>query len=134
MVVVGLFTAAPYSAAAGISGETICSHTVSAPSPAAAAVHSVGGVSTKSFAKLSVNYSADLKTRVEPCIFGGPPDCSQCGCAISIGLHGIQKVKVGGFIPVGMLVQASTAVGAAVNRLRPTLDRPSRWSAAEKAA
>lgn len=86
------------------------------------------------FAKLSVNYSADLKTRVEPCIFGGNPDCSQCGCAISIGLHGIQKVKVRGIISVGTLVQASTAVGALVNRFRPDLDRPSRWDSDQEAA
>ena len=31
------------------------------------------------FAKMSTNYSADLKSRVEPCIFGGTPDCAQCG-------------------------------------------------------
>jgi hypothetical protein len=37
------------------------------------------------FARMSTNYSADLSTRVEPCIFGGNPDCSQCGCAISSG-------------------------------------------------
>jgi MoaA/NifB/PqqE/SkfB family radical SAM enzyme len=85
------------------------------------------------FAKLSVNYSADLKTRVEPCIFGGTPDCSKCGCAISIGLHGIQKFKVGGFVPVGTLVQASTAVGAAVNWLRPEIDKPQRWGGNGKA-
>jgi len=29
------------------------------------------------FARMSTNYSADLQTRVEPCIFGGTPDCSQ---------------------------------------------------------
>ena len=86
------------------------------------------------FARLSVNYSADLKTRVEPCIFGGSPDCSQCGCAISIGLHGIQKFKVGGFIPVGTLVRGSTTVGAIVNRLRPALARPARWGSTERAA
>ena len=28
------------------------------------------------FSKMSVNYSADLETRVEPCVFGGAPDCS----------------------------------------------------------
>ena len=80
------------------------------------------------FAALSVNYSADLKTRVEPCIFGGTPDCSQCGCAVSVALHGIQHVKFGKVVSVGQLVKASTAVGAAVNWLRPDLDRPSRWT------
>ncbi|HWF37507.1 MAG TPA: radical SAM protein, partial [Candidatus Acidoferrales bacterium] len=35
------------------------------------------------FSKMSVNFSADLRSRVEPCVFGGTPDCTQCGCAIS---------------------------------------------------
>src|SRR6266704_1249596 len=48
------------------------------------------------FSKMSVNYSADLKTRVEPCIFGGTPNCSQCGCAISSGLHWVKDVRVAG--------------------------------------
>ena len=39
------------------------------------------------FSRVSVNYSADLETRVQPCFFGGDPDCSQCGCAVSAGLH-----------------------------------------------
>jgi len=92
-----------------------------------AIAHPPASPSDCAFARLSVNYSADLKTRVEPCIFGGAPDCSQCGCAISIGLHGIQKFKVGGFVPVGTLVKASTAIGAAVNFFRPELDAPGRW-------
>ena len=81
------------------------------------------------FAQLSVNYSADLKTRVEPCIFGGTPDCSQCGCAISVAAHGIEQVKLAGFISVGTLVKASTIAGSLVNRIRPKLERPSRWTA-----
>lgn len=86
------------------------------------------------FARLSVNYSADLTTRVEPCIFGGTPDCAQCGCAISVGLHAVQQVKVGGLISVSSLVRASTAIGAAVNRFRPELDKPGRWRAKSSAA
>ncbi len=78
------------------------------------------------FASMSVNYSADLKTRVEPCIFGGNPDCSQCGCAISVGLHVIQNIKLGGFVSLGTLMRSSTSIGAAVNRVRPDLGRP-RW-------
>ena len=38
------------------------------------------------FSRMSANYSADFKSRVEPCIFGGPPDCSRCGCVLSSGL------------------------------------------------
>ena len=48
------------------------------------------------FAKMSANYSADLRSRVEPCVFGGSPDCSQCGCAVSSGLHWVRTVKVAG--------------------------------------
>src|SRR5262249_564723 len=48
------------------------------------------------FSKMSANYSADLETRVEPCVFGGTPDCSQCGCAASSGLHWIRNVKAAG--------------------------------------
>jgi organic radical activating enzyme len=81
------------------------------------------------FARMSVNYTADLKTRVEPCIFGGNPDCSQCGCAISIGLHSVQPVKIRGSLRVGHLVQGSMKIGRVVNRLRPSLGAADRWGA-----
>ena len=48
------------------------------------------------FSKMSMNYSADLRSHVEPCVFGGTPDCSQCGCSISSALHWIRDVKVAG--------------------------------------
>ena len=51
------------------------------------------------FSKMSMNYSADLRTRIEPCVFGGNPDCSQCGCSISAALHWIRDVRIAG--PVG---------------------------------
>ncbi len=52
--------------------------------------------STCLFSKLSVNYTADLKTRVEPCVFGGAPDCSECGCSMSMGMHWLGELKVAG--------------------------------------
>jgi len=79
------------------------------------------------FSQMSVNYSADLKTRVEPCVFGGTPDCSQCGCAISSALHWVKDVKVAGPVKVGHLVRGSMAVGKTVNRLRPHAGEPRRW-------
>jgi MoaA/NifB/PqqE/SkfB family radical SAM enzyme len=79
------------------------------------------------FAKMSANYSADLNTRVEPCIFGGTPDCSQCGCVISSGLHYVQTVKVAGPLSIGHLVKGSMAIGTAVNRLRSGAAKPERW-------
>jgi MoaA/NifB/PqqE/SkfB family radical SAM enzyme len=78
------------------------------------------------FSKMSTNYSADLRTRVEPCIFGGTPDCSQCGCVISSGLHHVQKIKVAGPLKIGHLVRGSVAVGTLRNRFR-TGAKPARW-------
>jgi len=80
------------------------------------------------FSKMSTNYSADLATRAEPCIFGGTPDCNQCGCAISGGLHQIQKVRIAGPLRVGHLVRGSMAIGSLRNRLRSTSADPSRWN------
>src|SRR5258708_4141710 len=48
------------------------------------------------FSKMSANYSADLQSRVEPCVFGGTPDCSQCGCAISSDFPGVRTIKLAG--------------------------------------
>ena len=80
------------------------------------------------FAKMSANYSADLKTRVEPCVFGGTPDCSQCGCAISSGLHWIRNARVAGPLKVGHFIGGSIRVGLFVNRLKSPKARPTRWN------
>jgi organic radical activating enzyme len=82
------------------------------------------------FSKMSANYSADLLTRVEPCVFGGTPDCSQCGCAVSSGLHWIRTVKVGGPLSVGHFVGASVGIGTLRNRMRRQPSQPARWNAA----
>jgi MoaA/NifB/PqqE/SkfB family radical SAM enzyme len=79
------------------------------------------------FSKMSANYSADLRSRVEPCVFGGTPDCSQCGCAISSGLHWIQGIKLAGPLKVNHLVQGSIKIGRLTNRLRSRSTTPSRW-------
>src|SRR5579863_8438320 len=80
------------------------------------------------FAKMSANYSADLKTHVEPCVFGGTPDCSQCGCSISSALHWIQNAKVAGPLRISHLVNTSLSVGSAVNRMSRERHTPSRWT------
>src|SRR5215472_159026 len=59
------------------------------------------------FARMSTNYSADLRTRVKPCIFGGVPDCSQCGCAISSGLHWLRTVRAARLVKISTLAPAS---------------------------
>jgi MoaA/NifB/PqqE/SkfB family radical SAM enzyme len=92
------------------------------------------------FARMSANYTADLKTRVQPCIFGGNPDCSQCGCAISAGLHwisGLNPHKTIPFVTVGQLVRGSMTIGAVVNRALTDAPEAERWTqpaAKEKAA
>ncbi len=79
------------------------------------------------FSKMSVNYSADFETHVEPCVFGGNPDCSQCGCSISSALHWIRDVKIAGPVKVGHLVGSTLKVGSVVNQLRGDLHTPIRW-------
>jgi MoaA/NifB/PqqE/SkfB family radical SAM enzyme len=79
------------------------------------------------FAKMSTNYSADLKTPVEPCVFGGTPDCSQCGCAISVGLHWMRTLRVAGPLKVDHFVQGSIGIGLAMNRLREGSIQLPRW-------
>jgi MoaA/NifB/PqqE/SkfB family radical SAM enzyme len=80
------------------------------------------------FSKMSVNYTADLKTTVEPCVFGGDPDCSQCGCSISAGLHWIGAVRVAGPLKVEHLVRGSMAIGERVHRAFPHHTELPRWS------
>jgi MoaA/NifB/PqqE/SkfB family radical SAM enzyme len=79
------------------------------------------------FSKMSVNYSADLKTRVEPCVFGGTPDCGQCGCAISSGLHWLKGIPVLGPLKIGHVVRGSIAVGSMMNRLHRHSPPLTRW-------
>src|SRR5215469_4726353 len=81
------------------------------------------------FARMSVNYSADLATRVEPCVFGGNPDCSQCGCASSIGLHWLKDLHVGP-LKIAHIAYGSAAVGSVVGRLRKGYKKQPRWSPA----
>ncbi len=65
------------------------------------------------FAKMSTNYSADLTSRVEPCVFGGSPDCSQCGCAACTGLHWVGEVRIAGSLKVRHMMRGSIRAGVA---------------------
>jgi MoaA/NifB/PqqE/SkfB family radical SAM enzyme len=67
------------------------------------------------FSRMSVNYSADLKTRVDPCFFGGEPDCRQCGCAVTAGLHWIGQKRLLGPIRAAHVMEASVFVGSLVS-------------------
>jgi sulfatase maturation enzyme AslB (radical SAM superfamily) len=63
------------------------------------------------FALTTQTLSADLKTKITPCQFGGNPDCKSCGCIASMGLAAIAAHKLGGFIPVGAIFKASVKIG-----------------------
>jgi MoaA/NifB/PqqE/SkfB family radical SAM enzyme len=76
------------------------------------------------FAQTTETISADLKTRIGPCQFGGNPDCSKCGCIASMGLAAIADHKLAGLLPVGAIFRASLAIG----RLSRTPIAPSRPS------
>lgn len=68
------------------------------------------------FTRISQNFSADLKTEVTPCFFGGNPDCSQCGCAISASLHFLHQKPLLGGLKGGHIIDASLAVGRVMGK------------------
>ncbi len=70
------------------------------------------------FARVTKCTSADLQTIVTPCQFGGTPDCSQCGCVASMGLHAVGRHRLPGGIKVGALLGGSERVGTAVRTVR----------------
>jgi MoaA/NifB/PqqE/SkfB family radical SAM enzyme len=69
------------------------------------------------FAQSTCTVSADLKTRITPCQFGGDPDCSQCGCIASMALAGVGHKKFANF-ELGSIMRASNTVGRVVESLR----------------
>jgi len=71
------------------------------------------------FARTTASISADFKTRITPCQFGGTPDCANCGCIASAGLAALARHQLWGFIPVGSLFTGSVKIGERVKRLRP---------------
>jgi hypothetical protein len=63
------------------------------------------------FALTTHALSADLKTKIVPCQFGGNPDCASCGCIASMGLAAVGAHKLGGIIPVRAIFKASIRIG-----------------------
>ncbi|HKT50288.1 MAG TPA: radical SAM protein [Candidatus Angelobacter sp.] len=70
------------------------------------------------FARTTEIISADLKTRVSPCQFGGTPDCSQCGCVASMGMAAVGHHKLAGLVSLGSIYRASSALGNRVREFR----------------
>ena len=63
------------------------------------------------FALTTRTLSADLKTKITPCQFGGNPDCRSCGCIASMSLAAVAAHKLGGMVPAGAIFRASIKVG-----------------------
>ena len=70
------------------------------------------------FARTTECVSADFKTRITPCQFGGTPDCAQCGCMASAGLAAVGRHRLAGSVPVGAVFNASFAIGERVRKVR----------------
>lgn len=68
------------------------------------------------FARTTMTLSADLKSRIEPCQFGGDPDCSRCGCAASMGLAAVGNTRLVGPLKARHFLLPSLAVGKAWQR------------------
>jgi len=66
------------------------------------------------FARSTACLSADLKTWVTPCQFGGKPVCAECGCIASSGLASIGRYELAGLIPVSKIFSLSEKIGSLV--------------------
>ncbi len=76
------------------------------------------------FARTTMTLSADLRTKITPCQFGGDPDCSRCGCMASMGLAAVGNYKIAGFLPLRDIFDASARIGGMMSRFRGRLDAP----------
>jgi len=69
------------------------------------------------FSRTTLNISADLKTTLSPCQFGGDPDCSRCGCLASMALAAVGHHQLPGGISLGRVFHASAQLGNLVSKL-----------------
>jgi hypothetical protein len=63
------------------------------------------------FARTTETISADLRTAITPCQFGGKPDCERCGCIASMGLAAVGHHRVLGRLEAGSIFMASDRMG-----------------------
>ena len=69
------------------------------------------------FSRTTLNVTADLKSKISPCQFGGNPDCSQCGCMASAGLAAVGDHRLFSLVSLRSIFNASAQVGKASNRI-----------------
>jgi len=70
------------------------------------------------FAQTTHSISADLKTVIAPCQFGGNPDCGQCGCIASVGMEALARHRTRLGIQVRDFFRATERIGSVVARRR----------------
>jgi len=70
------------------------------------------------FAKTTETISANLRSEITPCQFGGDPDCAQCGCIASMGLAAVGHHRVVGGLTAGQIFHASARIGGVWKRVR----------------
>jgi MoaA/NifB/PqqE/SkfB family radical SAM enzyme len=68
------------------------------------------------FSRITLNISADLKTKISPCQFGGDPDCSRCGCMGSMALAAVGHHTLPGGVTLERIFRASRHVGKVAAR------------------
>src|SRR6202012_4703055 len=75
------------------------------------------------FARTTGTISADLKTQITPCQFGGNPDCAQCGCIASMALAAVGHHRVVGPLTAGQIFMASDRFGKGWRNLQRRFSR-----------
>jgi organic radical activating enzyme len=69
------------------------------------------------FAQLTRCLSADLKTTIGPCQFGGRPVCTECGCIASAAFASVAKYRLAGLVQISSLFALSSHIGKQVGHL-----------------
>ncbi len=69
------------------------------------------------FSHITFSVTADLKTKITPCQFGGNPDCRQCGCMASAGLKAVGDYRLLGLLPFRSIYSLSNQIGKKAFRI-----------------
>jgi len=71
------------------------------------------------FSRTTMTVTADLKSLITPCQFGGTPDCTQCGCMASAALTAVGESRLPWIgLRVGSIYNASLSIGEFAAKLR----------------
>lgn len=68
------------------------------------------------FSQTTTCVSADLKTSISPCQFGGRPVCSECGCVASAALASVGRHQLAGLVRVADIFTWSRRFGERFGR------------------